>query len=98
MTWASAVLAVAPITFFLLSFQAMGDFESDAFLYYSYAAGSFMLPALVAFTVYLFKSSAVPRDKRLLWLAVLGLGHVLAFPVFWYIYVFKRQPEGTEQL
>jgi hypothetical protein len=47
--------------------------------------------ALTAFyIVYLFKTDRVAQDKKALWAVVLFLGNMIAFPVFWYLYIWKE--------
>jgi hypothetical protein len=38
---------------------------------------------------YAFKTSYVPKEKRLLWCVVLVLAHAFALPFFWYLYVWR---------
>jgi hypothetical protein len=46
--------------------------------------------ALIAFfIVYLFKTSAVPPEKKALWAVVLFMAGMIAMPIFWYIYIWK---------
>lgn len=47
--------------------------------------------ALMAFyLVYLFKSSAVPKDQKVLWAVILFLANVMAMPPFWWLYVWPE--------
>lgn len=54
--------------------------------------------ALTAFyIVYLFRTDRVDQDKKALWAVVLFLGNVFAFPVFWYLYIWKeREAPGAD--
>ena len=55
----------------------------------------FFMFALTAFyIVYLFRTDRVPQDKKALWAVVLFLGNTFAFPVFWYLYIWK-EPAAT---
>lgn len=46
---------------------------------------------LLAFYVtHAFRSPRLPQDQRVLWLLVLFLGNMLAFPVYWYLHVWRR--------
>lgn len=52
--------------------------------------------ALTAFyIVYLFRTDRIAQDKKALWAVVLFMGNMLAFPVFWYLYIWK-EPEITD--
>jgi len=55
----------------------------------------FWMWALMAFyIVYLFKSPAVPKDQRVLWLVLLLFVNMFAMPVFWYLYVWGASTEN----
>jgi len=45
---------------------------------------------LAIYLTYLFKTDVVPADKKALWAVALFLGHMIAMPVFWYIYIWKN--------
>jgi hypothetical protein len=46
---------------------------------------------LLAFhVVHLFKNEALPSDRRVLWAIVLFMGSLFAFPVYWYLYVWRK--------
>jgi NhaP-type Na+/H+ and K+/H+ antiporter len=50
----------------------------------------FLIMGLIgSYVVYLFKTQHVPNDKKALWAVVLFLGHVVAMPIFWFIYVWR---------
>jgi hypothetical protein len=44
---------------------------------------------LAFYVVHLFKNDSMPSDQRLLWMLVLFLGNFLAFPVYWYLHVWR---------
>ena len=44
---------------------------------------------IASYVVYLFKTDYVAKEKKALWAVVLFLGHMLAMPVFWYLYVWR---------
>jgi hypothetical protein len=52
----------------------------------------FIVGLTVFYVVYLFRTERVPQDKKALWAVVLLLGNVFAFPVFWYLFIWK-EPE-----
>lgn len=41
------------------------------------------------FVVHLFNNDRLSPDRRLLWLVVLFLGNMFAFPVYWLLYVWR---------
>jgi len=54
---------------------------------------SIALIVLILMSVYLFmlyRSASVPQERRTLWAVVLFLANVFAFPVFWYLFLWKR--------
>ena len=50
---------------------------------------------LVFYLVYLF-TTQMPLDKKLVWAALLVIGHVFTMPVFWYRHIWK--PRGLAPL
>ena len=54
-----------------------------------------ILGLLVFYIVHLFRTERVAADKKTLWAVVLFLGNLLAMPVYWYLYVWPRRPEGA---
>jgi hypothetical protein len=50
---------------------------------------------MIGFIRYTFRSDAVPRDKRGLWVTVLLLGNIFALPFYWLWYV--RRPPSSGQ-
>jgi len=40
----------------------------------------------------MFTNPAMRPDKRLLWIVVLILGNIIAFPVYWYLYIWRDRP------
>jgi hypothetical protein len=51
---------------------------------------------LVIYTVHLFKTDRVPQDKKALWAVVLVLGHAIAMPIYWYLYIWKDTSAPTQ--
>ena len=45
---------------------------------------------LVIYLVYLFKTDRVAQDKKALWAVVLFMGHMIAMPIFWYLYMWRE--------
>ena len=51
----------------------------------------------IAFITYALASSAVPKDKRGLWAAVLFLGNVLTLPFFWFWYIWRPSASAANR-
>lgn len=49
---------------------------------------------LTIYMIYLFKTEVVEKDKKALWAVVLFLGNMIAMPIFWYIYIWKKLKEN----
>ena len=48
----------------------------------------------IFYMVNVFRNDRVHKDKKALWAVVLFLGNVIAFPVYWYYYIW---PEGDDK-
>ena len=46
----------------------------------------------IGFLLVVFRTARVPPDKKPIWAALLIVGNIVAFPVFWYFYVWRKQP------
>jgi len=54
------------------------------------ALTALLVPALVIFyLVYLLTRPALSLDRKLVWAALLVIGHVLIMPLFWYLFLWK---------
>ncbi len=92
LTVALGIAAVAPLLLFLaVPFSSGESFGTLATL--TVVA---TLLACTAFVVYVLGTSAVPSDKRGLWLALIVFGSLFVLPFFWFQYVWHRQsPDAT---
>jgi hypothetical protein len=45
---------------------------------------------LVFYVTHVFRSQRLPQDQRVMWLLVLFMGNMLAFPIYWYLHVWRR--------
>ena len=85
------IVAVAPLLLFLaVPFSSGESFRTLATL--TVAATLF---ACAAFIFYVVKTSAVPSDKRSLWLALILFGSLFVLPFFWFQYVWHRQSPAS---
>lgn len=53
---------------------------------------SFALTAV--YVVHAFKSAQLKQDTRILWVIILFMGNMLAFPVYWWIYLRPGAPRS----
>jgi len=42
------------------------------------------------YIVYLFRTDRIAQDEKALWAIVLFFGNIVAFPVFWYLHIWKE--------
>jgi hypothetical protein len=55
--------------------------------------------ALIAFyMVNVFKNDRVDKDKKVLWAIVLFMGHMMAMPVYWYLYIWRDNGKSSSTL
>lgn len=91
---------LAPLAYFVFFFGMIGFFvlsaadrgpEPDLFkvIFILHMLCIVWIWGLMAFyLIYLFKSSSVPKDQKVLWAVVLFIANVMAMPVFWWLYVW----------
>jgi hypothetical protein len=56
-----------------------------------------ILVLTIVYLVIAYRSPAIPNDRRSFWAVALFMGTVFAFPVFWYLYVWRNQPASSAQ-
>jgi hypothetical protein len=63
------------------------------YLFVAHILTMLIIMALLAFyVVHLFKNDSMPSDQRILWMLVLFFGNLFAFPVYWYLHVWRTPP------
>lgn len=92
------LVAFGSIFWFAANPKSGGSAQSLPLLFTLFIAGHtftfFLMLAMTAFyIVYLFRTDRVPQDKKALWAVVLFFANMFAFPVFWYLYIWK-EPEA----
>ena len=50
---------------------------------------------LAFYVVHVFKNETLPSDRRVLWMIVLFMGNMFAFPVYWYFHVWQASAPRT---
>jgi hypothetical protein len=46
---------------------------------------------LALYVVHAFKTDRLASDKKVLWVIVLFLGNLVAFPIYWYLYMWRAE-------
>lgn len=54
------------------------------------------LALMVFYVVNVFRNKRVEQDKQVLWVLLLVLAGMMAAPVYWYLYIWKDEPSGTQ--
>ena len=49
------------------------------------------------YVVHAFRNDELSADKRMLWIVVLFMGNMLAFPIYWWFYLRPSRPKDTER-
>jgi hypothetical protein len=53
---------------------------------------------MVIFVAHAFRTDRIPEDRRVLWVVVLFLGNMFAFPVYWYFYFWRVGPREVSHV
>ena len=61
------------------------------FLVLLYLTPIVVLALLVFYLVYLFTRPQLSMDRKLVWAALLMIGHVFIMPVFWYLHIWRAR-------
>jgi hypothetical protein len=52
---------------------------------------------LVVFMSNIFKNSQITKNKKMLWVAVLFFGNIIAAPIYWYLHIWSDSKERVEK-
>jgi hypothetical protein len=92
--WPLVYIVIFTTSFFLVM-SVEDQTRLDSLFRYLFAAHiltMFLGIALLGFYVtHLFKNDRMPSEQRILWMLVLFMGNVLAFPVYWYLHVWPKR-------
>ena len=88
-SWLLGVLIVAPLVSLVLAYVAAYEFTPTALVVYllGYLGWGTLALALVAFSIHLLKYNQIAWPGKVLWVAVLILMNVIAFPLYWLTFV-----------
>jgi hypothetical protein len=45
---------------------------------------------IAVYIIHIFKTEALPQDKKALWAVIIFCGNMIAMPVYWYLYIWKK--------
>jgi hypothetical protein len=48
-----------------------------------------MFILMAVFVVHAYRTDRIENDKRVLWVVILFFGNMVAFPVYWYLYMWR---------
>jgi hypothetical protein len=106
------VLTVWPLIYFCLfmsfmvfSFASFGSgpgkapsFDLFRFIFPLHLLTMLLMFGLTAaYVVHAFRTDEIASDKRTLWMIILFFGNMLAFPVYWWLYVRPSRPASSEE-
>ena len=101
--WPFLYIGVFMASIGYLGFMGPGKTGGDpGFLRYIFPLHCLTMLLMFALVgVYIFhayKTDRIDNDKRVLWVVILFLGNVIAFPVYWYLYMWRKAPgDGGSQ-
>ena len=90
------IWGISPVIFFILLFSIAGPHGRST---NSALAAVFILIALAPFLVFIFyifhirKNNYLTKETKYLWVAVLFFGNIIAFPFYWFLYVWKSSED-----
>ena len=88
-------LFMAIFIFMWASFASGGN-DQPAYFFYILPLHCFTMLVLIALTgIYVFhafKTDRIAPEQRVLWVVILFFGNMLAFPVYWYLFLWRRPP------
>lgn len=55
-----------------------------------------MMGLTVFYIVNVFRNDRVVKDMKVLWAVVIFLGNIIAMPIYWYLYIWREVPTGSD--
>lgn len=53
---------------------------------------------IIYYLIFIFQTNTIDQNMKILWVLVLFFFGIFAFPVFWYLYIWKQRPTTTGEL
>lgn len=48
-----------------------------------------MVALTIVYIVHAYRSDQIAEDRRIIWVVILVFGNLIAFPIYWYLYLWK---------
>jgi hypothetical protein len=52
---------------------------------------------VAVYVIHAYRTDAIPNDKKVLWVVILFLGNMLAFPIYWYLFIWRETSAATRR-
>jgi hypothetical protein len=51
-----------------------------------------MFALMGIYVFHAYRTDRIPQDKKVLWVVILFFGNLIAFPIYWYLYMWRAAP------
>lgn len=48
-----------------------------------------MFALTIVYIVHAYRTDQIAEDRRMIWIVILFFGNLIAFPIYWYLYLWK---------
>jgi hypothetical protein len=94
------------IFFFILMFSAFASvgatsgkgapFDMFRYIFPLHLGAMLLMVVLMAvYIVHAFRTDRIPDDRRVVWVIILFMGNMIAFPIYWYLYLWRAPSLGA---
>jgi len=90
------VFGLMPIILIILSFIVVGagNITTNPIFYILFDISIISIFAtFITYIIHVYKNRWIKRGEKHLWAAILFLGNMFVYPVYWYLYVWKQQKQ-----
>jgi hypothetical protein len=87
-----------PITFIVM-FIVVGPGNSGTNIYLGILviAAIISYPSvLIIYVIHVYRSKGISKEQKNLWAALLFFGNIIIYPVYWYLYIWRKPKMPTE--
>jgi len=93
------IMGLLPVIFFTLLFTIAGPHveSKNVFLVVmTLVSGLVPFVLFVYYSIHVCRNNRMTKENKYLWIAILFFGHILAFPFYWYMYIWNKPRNITE--
>jgi hypothetical protein len=90
------IFGLLPYIYFILFFTIVGPGERTTSLFFTvlFVLTAISIPgAFIFYVINVYRNKSVMKEKKHLCAALLFFGHIIVYPFYWYLYIWREPKE-----